>query len=234
MLKNDFWAKYFKVYDILNLCIPYQELKEEFVLALEPKRGEKILDAGGGTGNVAIELLKEGADVTVLDFSKEALDMCKKKNKKINTTHGNLTEKLPFPNHFFDKVVSSNALYTISPQKRIFVIKEIFRVLKPEGIFVLSNIKTGFKPIEIYKNHIKESINRSGVPKTLKTIIKMTWPTIKMFHYNKLIKKEHSEGGYEFLTPEEQEKLLLNNGFKLLGEPKIVYGGQAVLSISKK
>ena len=28
---SEFWRKYFKVYDVLNLCIPYTELKKEFV-----------------------------------------------------------------------------------------------------------------------------------------------------------------------------------------------------------
>jgi len=31
MLGNNFWKRYFKVYDVLNLAIPYQELLKEIV-----------------------------------------------------------------------------------------------------------------------------------------------------------------------------------------------------------
>ena len=35
MLDEKFWAKYFKVYDVLNLCIPYQELMAELEKELD-------------------------------------------------------------------------------------------------------------------------------------------------------------------------------------------------------
>lgn len=234
MLGKNFWSKYFKVYDVLNFCIPYQELKNDLVSALKIKPGEFVLDAGGGTGNIAVELSNKGAGVTVFDFSKEALRICKEKDEKINVVSGDLTQKLPFPDNYFDKIVSNNTIYTIKPSKRNQVIKEIYRTLKPKGIFVVSNIRIGFEPLKIYKEHIKKSLKNIGFLNTSKAIINMTWPTTKMFYYNSLIKKEHTKGTYEFLTTEEQENLLKKSGFCLSSETKIVYGDQGILTIATK
>lgn len=234
MLTADFWRKYFRVYDVLNLCIPYQELVGELVAQTNPQTGERILDAGGGTGNVAMKLAEKGAEVTVFDFSKEALEICNKKNNKIKIICGDLTEKLPFLDNYFDKVVSNNAIYTISPEKRDGTIKEIYRVLKPSGIFVVSNVREGFKPIEIYKEHIKKVIKKDGAVQTIKILLKMAWPTIKMFYYNSLIKKEGAQGSYAFFKKEEQENLLAKNNFTCLSGSNIVYGKQALLTVAKK
>jgi|SRR3990170_1538389 len=52
-MKNNslFWDIYAKLYDTLNLLEPYQRLHREVLQSLELKGGERILDAGCGTGN---------------------------------------------------------------------------------------------------------------------------------------------------------------------------------------
>ena len=44
MLDSEFQARYFEVYDVLNLLIPCQELLETICDELEIKPGEKILE----------------------------------------------------------------------------------------------------------------------------------------------------------------------------------------------
>ena len=44
MLDSKFWKRYFKVYDVLNLLIPYQELLNTICDELDIKPGEKILE----------------------------------------------------------------------------------------------------------------------------------------------------------------------------------------------
>jgi len=58
-MKNDslFWDIYAKLYDTLNLLEPYQRLHQEVLQSLELKGGERILDAGCGTGNFEIIFL---------------------------------------------------------------------------------------------------------------------------------------------------------------------------------
>jgi len=50
MLDEKFWQKYFRSYDILNKAIPYQELLRDIVEATSVKDGDRIFDAGSGTG----------------------------------------------------------------------------------------------------------------------------------------------------------------------------------------
>ncbi|MCX6706149.1 MAG: hypothetical protein NTV24_03560 [Candidatus Woesebacteria bacterium] len=60
MLDANFWKKYFKTYDILNIVIPYRELIEKFIKELAISRGDLVLDAGAGTGNLAIKFKQLG------------------------------------------------------------------------------------------------------------------------------------------------------------------------------
>lgn len=46
-----FWDIYAKLYDTLNLLHPYQDFHAQALEALDVKGGERILDAGCGTGN---------------------------------------------------------------------------------------------------------------------------------------------------------------------------------------
>ena len=103
MLSKKFWEKYFKVYDILNLCIPYQEMQKEIINELEIQPDEIVLEAGAGTGNLVLEIKRRGGQVIALDSLRVALEICLKKNRHIKTVHHDLRKKLPFPNDYFDK-----------------------------------------------------------------------------------------------------------------------------------
>jgi len=56
MLDQKFWAKYFKVYDILNIVIPYQELLSELERELDLNNDDVVLDVGSGTGNLMFRI----------------------------------------------------------------------------------------------------------------------------------------------------------------------------------
>jgi len=51
MTKDDFWRKYFAVYDVLNELRPYQDLLGSVKDNLKIKKGDLVLDAGAGTGS---------------------------------------------------------------------------------------------------------------------------------------------------------------------------------------
>lgn len=230
MLDTRFWKKYFQVYDILNVLIPYQELTREIINNLEIKEGDSILDLGSGTGNIALEVEKKGAIVVGIDSSEEGVRLHKKKLPKSLPIQGDITNKLPFNDNTFDKVYSNNVLYTIDINKRPFIYREIYRVLKPGGIFVISNISKEFKPIKIYLDHIKKQVKRDGVIKVIKDILKLIRPTLKMFYYNYLIKKEKKTGSYSFMKTGEQKKDLLESGFNNISKDISTYSNQAILN----
>jgi cyclopropane fatty-acyl-phospholipid synthase-like methyltransferase len=104
-------------------------------------KNKRVLDIGCGMGGIDILLAQEydAAKVIGIDVEKPVLD---KANKYI--LEADLTDKIscilvdpgPFKykNHSFDVVFSKDALLHIPDKKMLF--SEIFRVLKPNGLFV--------------------------------------------------------------------------------------------------
>jgi ubiquinone/menaquinone biosynthesis C-methylase UbiE len=234
MLNSKFWANYFKVYDVLNLLIPYQELLETICNELEIKPGERILEAGCGTGNLALKIKERGAEVIGLDNCKEALEIYQKKDPNAKLVLADLREKLPFPDNYFDKIACNNTLYIIPKEKQLDVLKEFYRILKPEGKIVITNPIKGGKPIKIYLEGIKRSLQRNGFLKTLKNMILMFSPTIRILYYNFQIKKESEKGGYVFFKFDEQKELLKKMGFSAITRTRLVYAKQNILNTAIK
>ncbi len=109
----------------------------------------KILDLGSGTGLLSKFLNRKLISV---DISKKMLTKSNSKN-----VQGDMA-KLPFKNNSFDLVLSFSALMnSSSPQKTI---NEVHRILKPEGIFVVTYLKSfDFTKDLRQKFKIKESID---------------------------------------------------------------------------
>ncbi len=234
MLNQKFWDKYFKTYDVLNKAIPYQELLNDIVEEAKIQKDELIFDAGSGTGNLAMLLKEKGARVIGLDFSEAGIRIHKQKDNQAEIVHGDISEKLPFNDNYFDKIVSNNVIYTVSKEKRLQVFSEFYRVLKPGGIIVIANIHKNFKPLAIFTDHLKKSLKRFGFFKTLKDLIVLGFSTLKMFYYNYKIKKEHKAGSYDFMDKDGQKILLKEAGFKNISENKITYSGQSFLNSGSK
>jgi ubiquinone/menaquinone biosynthesis C-methylase UbiE len=103
-------------------------------------KNSKILDLGCGTGRHTLFFAEKGLEVFAQDKSKLALNILKeqiKKKYKIKIIESKIDE-IPFPNQFFNVVVSTIVLHhgTIKQIKNWF--KEILRVLKPDGFLVIS------------------------------------------------------------------------------------------------
>lgn len=234
MLHSTFWEKYFEVYDNLNTLIPYQDLLNTIVDELNIKKGEKILDAGSGTGNLAIRLEMYGAVVTGFDSSLEGIAIHRKKQPHVSIISGNLAKQLPFPNNYFDKICSNNTIYTIPKEKRLAIFNEFYRIIKSNGVIVVSNIAVNFTPLNIYLDHIKRSLQRNGLMRTICDIFKLCIPTIRIFYYNYLIKKEHILGLHGFVDENDQRELLKVSGFRNISNNKRVYSNQAILNKAVK
>jgi len=231
MLDSKFWKNYFKVYDVLNLLIPYQELLETICDELSIKSGERILEAGCGTGNLALKIKERCGKVIGIDNSQEALEIYRKKDPNAKLFLANLREELPFPDNYFDKIASNNTLYIIPKEKQLDTLKELYRILKPEGKIVLANLKKGWKSGKIYITGVKENLKREGVYSTFLKIVKLIIPTLKVFYYNYFIRKESE---YYFCEFNEQKELLKQAEFKNVSETKLVYANQSILNSAFK
>ena len=230
MAGQKFWSNYFKVYDVLNIVIPYQELLTELEKELDLNQEDVVLDVGSGTGNLMMRLKGKCKKIVGLDFSDAGIKIHKAKDPSAEVIFCDITQKIPFSDNYFSKVVSNNVIYTLDSDNQKKVISEIYRVLKPGGKFVVSNVKKGFSPVKIYSDHISRSIKKLRVVKTIILFFRLIVPTIKMFYYNIKIKNSGSAKQYIFFEPGEQKRILKKAGFINVSEEKFVYSSQAIMN----
>lgn len=110
---------------------------------LAPKKGERILDLGCGTGVLTAAIADQGAEVFGIDRSPEMVEQAKSKFPGLQFAVADATQ-LSF-NGEFDAVFSNAVLHWIPEAEK--VIEGVARALKPRGRFVAEfggkgNIKT--------------------------------------------------------------------------------------------
>jgi trans-aconitate methyltransferase len=99
---------------------------------LDVKPGERILDLGCGTGDLAKLIWEQGAEVVGIDASPEMIAKAKAKYPELDFSVANGTD-FHF-NESFDAVFTNAVLHWIHDADG--VIKSVYNVLKPGGRFV--------------------------------------------------------------------------------------------------
>lgn len=94
----------------------------------------KVLDIGCYDGTVGSKLIKKGNDVYGIEINREVIEISKQKGIKVITQ--DIECQFGFENNFFDVVVAAELIEHILDTD--FFIEEIKRVLKPDGILVLT------------------------------------------------------------------------------------------------
>jgi ubiquinone/menaquinone biosynthesis C-methylase UbiE len=110
------------------------------LLGLQKRRPLHILDVGCGNGYTLAKLC-DGASsdhVTGLDFSEELLDITRERNLPNCTLVKGDVRQLQFEDETFDYVYTERCLINIlDPQEQIMAIREIARVLKTGGDYLM-------------------------------------------------------------------------------------------------
>jgi len=117
-----------------NLEIKYGR---EYYSLLEQAQGNRVLDIGCGTGESLTFLAERFNSVYGTEISEEALKAAALNNK---SAHLELVDgvKLPFPENYFDLIVSNQVVEHIYPHENRLFFAEIARVLQPGGRAILS------------------------------------------------------------------------------------------------
>lgn len=116
--------------------------------------GKYVLDLGCGMGEATLNCLREGAFVTAIDISPKSIEHIKKRAKE-EVCDNRLCAKvmdaqhLELENESFDLVIGGGILHHLTDLE--LVLKEIHRVLKPDGYTVFHE-PLGVNPfINIYR-----------------------------------------------------------------------------------
>jgi 2-polyprenyl-3-methyl-5-hydroxy-6-metoxy-1,4-benzoquinol methylase len=119
----------------------YIRLKDDFLFAVNPGPGVRILDIGCAVGATAIYCALQGAKVTGIDLSPSRIETANTNFAKLdiadraNAVPMDAT-RLEFPDASFDVVTSVDFLEHIDEKTKLAVLKECYRVLKPGGRMV--------------------------------------------------------------------------------------------------
>ena len=147
-------------YDFLNHFLSFgidKLWRRRAIQLIRPFQPEEILDVATGTGDLAIESLKTGAKkITGIDISEEMLAIGRAKIKVlaldqfIDLKLGD-SEKLEFDDLVFDAVTVAFGVRNFENLGR--GLSEIFRVLKPGGVFcVLEFSRPRVFPVKQFYN----------------------------------------------------------------------------------
>ncbi len=123
------------------VVLTYLRIADEISQQLPPVNSPRLLDWGAGIGQMSYLLSRRGFDVTGFSYLEEAPDPGVNRTTLqfgdqilplVTTTD---PVKLPFPDGYFEAVLSSGVLEHVSDE--VGSLREIRRVLKPGGCFFI-------------------------------------------------------------------------------------------------
>jgi len=171
-----FWNLYGRCYDGINHAIPYRGLLYDLYTSLDLQPGQKILNAGCGTANFEVFISTRDIppiQVEAVDFSSVMLDRARKKCNCLDFVNFNqvdLNKKLGYPDNTFDRILCSNVLYALDDPS--FTLKEMLRVLRPDGKLVISNPRPSAKIGPLVKDHFARIGNIWGTFRKVRVFAK--------------------------------------------------------------
>ncbi len=129
------------VYDpLLKFAMREDIFKTRLVEQAHFTPGMRVLDLGCGTATLTIKVKQMHPQVVVfgVDGDPQVLEIARKKvaQRQLDISLGlGMAYALPYPNEYFDRVISSMVMHHLSAESKSHTMAEIQRVLKPGGEF---------------------------------------------------------------------------------------------------
>ena len=115
-------------------------IKEIFSIYF-PKKNEKILDIGCGAGVFSFELARRGFDVIGIDYSEDAIRLCKNLAERFNLNNAEFIKEdamsMGIKSDSFDVIYAADFFEHLTLPAFNRVIKEIHRVMKINGKLII-------------------------------------------------------------------------------------------------
>ncbi|MGM0715399.1 class I SAM-dependent methyltransferase [Brevibacillus parabrevis] len=127
------------IYDpILRWTMQESSFKKRLIQQIQLRSGQRVLDLGCGTGTLTLLIKQSNPNTQVfgLDADPKVLEIARGKNASVGMDiifDQGMSFELPYPDHSFDRVVSSLMFHHLSHESKKATLDEIYRVLKPDG-----------------------------------------------------------------------------------------------------
>ena len=120
--------------------VPLSNIRENYLLDFLPKKiFENALDIGCGEGRATVVISEISKVVYGLDSSQHLLRSLSRKDIENSVLINGDAKKLPFPDDYFDLIISLSVIEHIPFKDTKYVFMEAERVLSPGGIFLIRN-----------------------------------------------------------------------------------------------
>jgi len=142
------WESYAQAYDRILLRMPfYREVVARHVKAMTQAHVLRVIDIGAGTGNVTLQLVRAGREVTAVDSSPAMLACLRAKLPQGDLSNPRIirhsAEELgQFADGSFDGASILLALYAVERPKD--ALQEVLRLLRPGGAIVITEPRRCF------------------------------------------------------------------------------------------
>ena len=127
------------LYDpVLRWTMREAAFKQRLVQQAGIEAGHRVLDLGAGTGTLTllVKRLHPEAEVVGLDGDEQVLAIARAKAEQaalaVSFDRG-LASDLPYPDHSFDRVLSSLVFHHLTRDQKERALREVRRVLRPGG-----------------------------------------------------------------------------------------------------
>jgi ubiquinone/menaquinone biosynthesis C-methylase UbiE len=132
----------------------FEEVDEELT---QLSAGSKVLDLGCGTGHFANYIFTKGFEVHGLDPSQKMLEYSRTNFPNITFKEG-VASSLPYPDNYFDLIISIEVLRYLDPLDVALAYAEMRRVLKPGGRILVTHVNRLATDGYFFFYHLKQFI----------------------------------------------------------------------------
>jgi len=151
------WNLYAHCYDRIVGLLPYQDMLDDVVAALDLSPGMRVLDAGCGTGPLAERIASKHPDIELLavDLSPSMLKRAQARRvwpASFKFVEGNIDDVLASDERGYDRIASVNVIWTLPNPERTFALMTTH--LRKGGRMVHTTPRWRLRALSIVWRHV--------------------------------------------------------------------------------